>query len=317
MIYLAALIMSRENSNINIYTILILAMICWGLSFIWYKQAIELFKPITIASHRLLLSTPLLVIVSLLLKRLKKIQKKDIPIFLLIGFLEPFLYSIGESFSMQYLSSTVASIIIATIPIFTFVTASIFLKEKLTGKNYIGMFISVVGVLCVVFAEFDGLEATGKGIALLFISVGAAIVYGMVIKRIASKYNPLSVVTYQNLVATIFFIPIFFIVDFRDINYSTLEFKMFLPIIYLAVFASTLGYVGFIQGIRKLGVAKATVFANFIPVVTAIAAFFILDEKLLELKIIGIVIATGGLILSQHSKKGKGKAEEIIVDELY
>lgn len=293
-------------------------MIFWGLSFIWYKQALANFRPITVVLFRLLFSLPVLVVAALQLKRLKKIRKEDVLVFMLLGFLEPFIYSIGESYGMLYVTSTVASIIIATIPIFTFIVANLFLNEKLITRNYIGMIISFVGVLGVVFSEYDGIAATGKGIALIFISVTAAVLYGLVIKRVSSKYNPLSVVTYQNLVAAIFFIPVFFIVDFKSFVVSHFTFKMFLPLIYLAVFASTIAYIGLVQGIRTLGVAKATVFANFIPVFTAFFAFIILREDLSLLKIGGIIIAVVGLVLTQKSKKDSAKKqEEIVVNELY
>lgn len=293
-------------------------MIFWGLSFIWYKQALQNFNPITVVFFRLLISVPLLLFSALQLKRLKKIRKEDFPTFLLLAFLEPFIYSIGESYGIQYVTSTVASILIATIPLFTFIVANLFLNEKLTRRNFIGMIISFLGVLGVVFSEYDGLEATGKGIALIFISVTSAVIYGLVIKRVSSKYNPLSVVTYQNLIAAIYFIPVFFIVDYKTFDLTQFSFKMYIPLIYLAVFASTFAYIGLVQGIRKLGVARATVFANFIPVFTAIFAFIILKESLTPLKIAGILVAVAGLLLTQQSRKEKlDKQEEIIVDELY
>lgn len=310
--------MNREKSHIDTYLFLIISMIFWGLSFIWYKQALQYFNPITVVFFRLLISIPLLLILAIQLKRLKKIQKKDFPIFLLLAFLEPFIYSIGESYGIQHVTSTVASILIATIPIFTFIVANLFLNEKLTPRNYLGMLISFLGVLGVVFAEYDGIEATGKGIALIFISVAAAVVYGLVIKKVSSKYNPLSVVTYQNLLAAIYFIPVFFMVDYNTFDLSRFTFKMFIPVIYLAVFASTFAYIGLVQGIQKLGVARATVFANFIPVFTAIFAFIILKESLSPLKIIGIIVAVTGLLLTQQSRTEKlENQEEIIVDELY
>jgi drug/metabolite transporter (DMT)-like permease len=309
--------MSKEKNTL-IYVFLVVSMVFWGLSFIWYKQALEHFRPITVAFLRLLISVPLLISASLQLKRLKKIKKEDVFVFFVLGFFEPFLYSIGESYGMLYVSSTVASILIATIPIFTFIVANIFLNEKLTIKNYIGMMISFLGVVCVVFSEYDGIYATGKGIALLIIPVSAAVIYGFVIKKVSAKYSPLSVVTYQNLVACIFFIPVFFIVDFKSFDISQLTFRMFVPVALLAVFASTIAYIGLVQGIRALGVAKATVFANFIPVFTAIFAFFILKEDLNLLKVVGIIIAVGGLILTQKSKKDSATDQEnIVVNELY
>ena len=82
-------------------------------------------------------------------------------------------------------------------------------------------------------------------------------------------------------------------------DWSGLRFKDFLPVLYLSVFASALAFLFFIEGIKKLGITKAVVFTNFIPIVTASFAFFILDEKLSWMKVGGIVITISGLFMAQ------------------
>ncbi|MBN2487130.1 MAG: DMT family transporter [Bacteroidales bacterium] len=307
---------NREHRST--YFFLTLAMIFWGLSFVWYKQALVHFGPISLVFFRLLISLPLIAVVSLSMGRLKKVFKADIPYFLLLAFFEPLAYFLGESFGMLYLSSTVASVIIATIPLFTSLVAFWFLKEKLFLHNYMGMLVSFAGVLFVVFSDRASLAATWKGILLISVAVVSAIGYGMVIKRIAGRYNSLTIVTIQNLIGAIYFLPLVFLFELKKLTAANWSFQMLLPVLYLSVFASTIAYVGFIQGVRKLGISKASIFANFIPVFTAIFAFIILKEKVSFYKIIGIVFVIAGLIMSQAVRKDEHKKpEEIIIDELY
>lgn len=310
--------MSQKLSNIITYLSLTAAMMCWGLSFVWYKQALSHFGPISLVLSRLVVSLPLVVISALLLKRLKRIEKKDIPTFALLAFLEPFLYFIGESSGMQYVSSTVASIIITTIPIFTSILAYFFLNEKMTPLNFLGVALSFMGVLFVVFADRENMQATYKGILLMLLAVFAAMGYGFVIKKIAHKYNSLTIVSTQNLFGIIYFIPIYFIFEHQDMVSKNWNFSMVKDMLYLAVFASTLAYLGFIEGLRKIGVSKATVFTNFIPVFTAIFAYILLQEPIGSYKIAGISLAICGLILSQTTRsRRKEKPEDKIVNELY
>ncbi len=284
----------------------------------WYKQALLYFKPITLVVARLILSFPLLLISGILLKRLKKVKWKDLPVFLLLAFFEPFLYFTGESYGMQYVSSTVASILIATIPLFTSVAAFFLLNEKLRLNNYLGMVISFIGVIAVILADSDRLVATWRGIGFMMIAVFSALAYGFIVKRISGKYNAITIVSVQNSVASIYFLPLLLVFDLDDILTQEWELSMFIPVIYLAFFASTLAYLGFIEGLRKLGVSKATAFTNFIPVFTAIFAFIILRESITWLKVAGISLVIFGLIMSQAVyKSSKRKSEDIIVDELY
>jgi drug/metabolite transporter (DMT)-like permease len=308
----------EDQGNFATYAFLTSAMLCWGLSFVWYKQALLYFGPISLVLGRLLVSLPLVVVSALLLKRLKKVQRKDFPVFLILAFFEPFLYFVGESAGMQYVSSTVASILIATIPLFTSIVAFFLLKEKLSKYNFIGFIVSFLGVLFVIVSDRQHMEATYKGILLMMLAVFSAIVYGFIVKRIADKYNALTIVSAQNLIGAAYFIPIYFIFEHKEMISKTWTIEMFVPLLYLAIFASTFAYIGFIQGLRKLGVSKATVFTNFVPVFTAIFALIILRESLTFMKVTGILLVVGGLALTQLGKRNrKTKPEDIIVNELY
>ncbi len=312
--------MNQKKSTGIAYTYLMLvaAMLCWGLSFVWYKQALENFPPVTLVLARLLLSLPLLFISALLLKRLKKIKREDIPLFLFLAFLKPFLYFIGESLGMQYISSTVAAIVISTIPLFMVMVMLAGKREKLHLLNYLGILVSFVGVIFVVLSDRDHMVATHKGILLMMIAVFAAVGYGFVIKKAAERYNSLTIVTTQNFLGAIYFIPVYFIFDHQKV--ATIEWKInnLMPLFYLAIFASTFAYLGYIQGVRKLGVSKATVFTNFIPVFTAIFALIILGDSMNLLKVAGIVFVVSGLVLSQAGQTQKDSKPEVeIVNELY
>lgn len=276
------------------------------------------FRPVSLVLARLIISFPLLFLSGVLLKRLKKVSRRDIPIFMILAFFEPFLYFTGESMGMQFVSSTIAAILIATVPLFTSLSAFLFFREKLTFTNYAGMIISFLGVLAVILSDSSAMNATWKGIALMMVAVFSATTYGFLVKRISGRYNSISIVTIQNTIASIYFIPFFFIFDFKYIITKDWTFSMLIPVIYLSVFASTLAYLGFIQGLRVLGVSKATVFTNFIPVFTAVFAFIILGDSINLIKISGIFCVVAGLIMSQLSGKSKdNKQEEIIIDELY
>lgn len=306
-----------KKPPIFVYLALLFSMICWGLSFVWYKQAQEFFAPITLVLFRLLISVPLLVTASIVLRRFKKISRKDFPYFLTLAFFEPFAYFMSETFGIQYVSPTVAAILISTVPIFTSIVAYLFYNEKLSLMNYFGVLLSFAGAFAVILSDKNKMEASGLGIALMLTAVFSALVYGFLVKKIASKYNPLTIVTVQNSIAALYFAPIFFLFEYKELNFAQLSIGNFMPVIYLSVFASTFAYIGFIQGLRVLGLAKATVFANFIPVCTAIFAFLILGDNLGWVKLGGVGLVVLGLLFSQGNKNKSKKTKEIIVDELY
>ena len=292
----------KSGSNFKVYVALIISMIIWGLSFIWYKQAYISFLPATVIVFRLFISSPLLLLSAFMLRRLKWPDKKDIKYFLLLAFFEPFLYFVGESYGMLYVSSTLASILIATIPIITPLAGYFFFKERLKINNYFGMFLSFIGVVLVVYVEGRLGEAQWSGIFLILLAVFSTVGYTSILKKISEKYNALSILWLQNLIGGIYFLPLFLFTELKSIAWDTLSFNDFIPILYLAIFASSLAFLFFIQGNRKLGMTRAVVFVNFIPIVTAIFAVYILHEKLPWLKGIGILVTILGLFMSQKNR---------------
>lgn len=278
---------------------LIVAMVFWGMSFIWYKQAYPEFKPVTVILFRLLLSFPLLIGFSKLIKRLNRLKRKDIKLFLLIALFEPFLYFMGESHGLLYVSSTLASILIATVPLFAPFFGYYFYKEKLSVNNYLGILISFAGVVTIVYVDGKLGNAPWYGILLIMLAVLSTQGYAIALKKLLENYNALTIVSYQNLIGTFYFIPVFLAFDLKEFIDSTYTWKDFMPVLYLSFFASTVAFIFFVQGIKNLGISKAIVFTNFIPIVTAIFAIPLLGENLTFVKLLGILATITGLLFSQ------------------
>ena len=78
---------------------------------------------------------------------------------------------------------------------------------------------------------------------------------------------------------------------------------MWFCIIMLAVFCSTLAFIFYILAVKRIGVAKSSVFTNLIPIITALISYFLLDEKFTPLKIAGIIIVILGLVLTQRLRR--------------
>lgn len=298
-----------------VYLSAILAMVFWAFSFIWYKEVLVAYKPISLVLMRLIISSVLLIAVTASLGRLNRIKKKDIKTFILMSFLSPFLYFLGESYGVSYMPSTVAAVIIATIPLFSPIGAYYYLNERISIMNFLGIVVSVVGVGLVVFHKGLNLsEVHPIGIAFMLLAVVSALGYSVIVKKLADRYNVFSIVAYQNLIGIFFFLPLFFLLDFKQFIQVVPTWDVIKPLLSLGVFASTFAFIFFTYAIKNLGISKANIFTNAIPVLTAILAFFILNEEITPVKMAGILVVVLGLFLSQLRRgmfKGLFKKREI------
>jgi Permeases of the drug/metabolite transporter (DMT) superfamily len=286
----------------KIYIQAIIANIFWGFSFVWTDIVLKAnIPPITLVSARMVIATILLGIWAKYTGNLQKIKYKHLKYFLGLAICEPFLYFLCETYGQTMVSPTVASVIVATIPLFTPIVGFLILKEKIGKATIIGIIVSMIGVLTVVFVGSHDLSGQFIGAILIFGAVIAALGYAVFVKYIVSRYNATTLVFYQNLIGLLFFTPCFFIVDFSHLGDMKLTFAAVSSIIQLSVFASVIAFIFYSRAVKELGVTKAGVFCYIIPVLTALFAFFMVDEKLVILQWIGMIVVIFGLFISQFA----------------
>lgn len=281
----------------------ILSMIFWSFSFVWVKIVYEAYGPLTTVLFRLLISSGSLLIFTLATRRLQKIQPGDLKLFFLLAFFEPFLYFMGESYGLKYVSSTIASVIVATIPLFTPIVAWYIYKERLSRTNLLGLVITFIGVSLVVFDTSFNFTASPLGVSLEFFAVLGAIGYASVLNGISHRYNTFTIITYQNLIGAIYFLPLWLSLELKDFCQVPFHAEAFMAIVKLSIFASTFAFILFTYSVRNLGLNKSNIFINIIPVFVAIFAYFILGDQLNVLQMIGIAIVISGLFLVQLNWK--------------
>ena len=274
-------------------------MIFWSFSFIWFKVANKTFHPITIVFIRLLFSSILMTTFLVVTKNYMKIKKTDRKLFLMLALFEPFFYFLGESFGLTYVSATVCSVLISTIPVFATIGAWLIFKEKLKAINYAGIIMSFIGVVVFILNSDGSMSFNIRGLGLLTLAVLSAVGYSLTLSRLVGTYSPVYIVNVQNLIGAMLFLPLFLIFDYKHFISTPFTFNMFKPIIELSIFASCGAFILFAYSVRKMGITRANVFSNIIPVFTALFSFVLMGEKLTIQNVIGMSIVIAGLFMSQ------------------
>lgn len=297
--------MKNRGEAVIVYGSIISAVIFWGFSFIWTNSLLKQnFPPIALVFFRMLFAAILLFIVSLAARKIERVHKKDFGWFLLLVLLEPFIYFIGETFGLQIVNSpTLGSIIIATIPIFALIPGMLVYKEKITAINVIGVFVTLPGILLVVFDKGAISVDHYWGIFLLFIAVFAAVGYSVVVKRLARTYNSYTIATYQHILGALYFLPLFLIYDYYTFSVSMFTPQVLQPLLFLAILCSCTAFILFINSIKALGIARANIFTTLVPAISAFGAYMLGQESLNLMKIAGITIVIAGVIVAQREKK--------------
>ncbi len=301
----------KQISNHKIltaYIAIIFSMIFWGISFVWTKELLNNNFPVfLILTIRLFISSLLMLATFLLLHKLEKIQKRDIYKFLLLAFFEPFLYFIGENFSMHYVDASFAAIMIALLPIVNPIALYIFNKENIGWNLLFGVIISIIGITIMSINPAGQITISWQGVLLLLLAVFAGAGYTIILSRLIHKYSPITITTYQNIIGIFYFLPCLLVFDLDKIHSVAWSSEAIISLILLAVFCSSGAFMLYSYGAKIISVLKVSVFTNAIPVVTIIVAVILGQEQFSIPKILGIVIVVLGLLLTQFGFNKKKK----------
>ena len=293
-------------------------MLIWAGAGIAVKQALLLVSPLTLIVLRFSLAVVLMLIIGLIFRNnqiigLQRVERQHLPLFLLGGLLQPFLYFIFETYTYQsFTSPTIAEALLSTQPILAPLFAFVLLREQVTRYNIIGILISTAGMLLLLLTGADNFTLGNPwGVLLAILTVSCSVGYSVVLRRIPTHYSSLTIVFYVQTISLILFYllwgggqlihptPIFNIDDLCLQNTA----KPILSIVYLALFASVAAFILFCFTVRYIGVTRANIFNNVRPVFTAVLMFIIFSEQLPISKWIGIVVIIIGLFISQKQIK--------------
>ena len=301
------------------YIAILTAMLIWAGAGIAVKEALLVFTPLTLIVLRFTLAVLLMVAIGLIFRQneilgLQCAEKKDIPLFILGGLFQPFLYFIFETYTYDsFASPTIAEAMLSTQPVLAPIFAFALLRERITRYNIIGILISTIGMLMLLLVGSDSFALGNSwGILLAFLTVSMSVSYSIILRRIPSHYSPLSIVFYvQSFSLVLFYIlwgGAWAFTPFQPLEpLELLEplqlLKPALSVLYLAIFASVVAFVLFCYTVRKIGVTRANVFNNVRPVFTALMMLVFFCEELPLWKWIGIIFIIIGLFISQKHRK--------------
>ena len=254
---------------------LIVSMIIWSVSGIAIKHALVVLPPFTMIVLRFVPSVLLMFLIGILCRNhslfgLQRMELKDLPLFLIAGFCQPFLYYLLETFTYDALNSpTIAETLLSTSPLLSPIFAVVLLRERVTRNNIIGILISTLGVFTLtLIGGSDYSIGNYWGVLLAFAAVSAAVIDSIMMRKVPEKYSPLSFIFYAQLISLLFFIPIWFC-----------------------------------YGLRQVGVTQANAFNNIRPAFTALWMILFFGEQLPVAKWIGMGLIIFGLFVCQKKEK--------------
>lgn len=290
------------RSKSIVYLLSSIAIFLWGMSYIWSSKLVQLGIPIEFFVFVRIFAAGLLLLgFNLISGQDIRIRKKDLGKFLLLAMFEPLIYFVFETYGIKLTESpTYSSLVIATTPIVSVVAGVVFFNERVNFLNIFGILVCLGGLFMVTVCASTVGPYFLWGILLLVVAVFAEVAHASYTKALAETYTPQVIVMYQFLFGAVYLLPLFLTMGLKEFEFSSyISWEVMGPILFLAIFCSSIAFSLWALAIKHLGVAKSSIFLAMIPMVTAVAGFLLGHEILTKLQWLGIIVACVGLIFSQ------------------
>ena len=285
-----------------IYLKLLLTAIFWGGTFVAGRSLAQHVGPYSAAFFRFAVATLFLVFITWKVEgKLALLTKGQLLPVLLLGLTGVFFYNAFFFKGLRLIEAGRAAIIIANNPILIALFSAAIFKETLNATKATGIVISVIGAILAISKGdlrviFHG--NLGWGEVYIFLCVASWVTFSLLGKAVMSGLSPLVSITYSSLTGTILlFMPAYSEGLANCIHYSITDWW---NIFYLGFFGTVLGFVWFYEGIKKIGPTKAGLFINFVPLSAILMAFFFLDEPLTFSLLVGALLVTSGVYLTNR-----------------
>jgi len=284
------------------YLKLLLTAVFWGGTFVAGRSLAQNVGPFSAAFFRFAVASVFLVFLAWKVEgKITLIKKRQILPVLLLGLTGVFCYNLFFFKGLKLIEASRAAIIIANNPIFIALFSAIFFKEKLNTLKITGIIISVSGAI-IALSKGNVLEILqgnlGLGEFYIFLCVVSWVIFSLLGKVVMADLSPLSSVTYSSITGTILLFPPALREGLADCIYYSIS--DWWNIFYLGFFGTVLGIVWFYEGINQIGPTKAGLFINFVPISAILLAFFILGEPLTLSLLIGTILVTCGVYLTNR-----------------
>lgn len=285
-------------------------MVLWGVSFVATKIVLDHIGPIPYMGIRFLLAGTVLVIVTAIIGA----PRFSRPTHLLIAataLAEPIAYFLFESYGLRIIGATQTSLIIALIPLAVMVLAAIFLDESLHIRGIIAVFVSITGVVLLVYgADFvstDGQIAVQidpatrtLGVLLVLGAVFSAAGYITLARSLTQKHDPVRLTIVQTWWGALFFVALWQSTSPGVGTVAAMPLPVWGAILFLVFGATIAAFLLYNWALKYERAGTAALYINAIPVITAFTAWFVLGERLHPVQLAGAALVLAAVRLSSR-----------------
>lgn len=277
----------------------------WGSTYVAIRYGVQLLPPMVFVSARYLIAGPLMLALCKLRGLRLRQSARDFAFLALIGFLMLTCGNGAVVWSEQYLSSGLASLLVAVVPLYV-ALLEVFLPrgETLNARGWTGILIGFAGLVVLVSPGFrGGMHGTGGQLLGCTVALAGAFAWtcaSILSRRIVFAATAFVAAAWEMLFAGIFNTGAMFATHgYHDVHWTAAAWA---SIAWLVLFGSVIGYTAYIYLLDHVPVAKVSTYAYVNPIIAVVLGALFLHERMVPIEYAGMVAILVAVYLVTSSK---------------
>tara|TARA_B100000242_G_C43033286_1_gene481576 strand:- start:773 stop:1684 length:912 start_codon:yes stop_codon:yes gene_type:complete len=293
------------------YLLLILTTIFWSGNFIVGKLAsFHEIPPFSLNFYRWFFAGIILLPFTFKeLIRSKEYIYDNIGLFIVLGITSITIFNSVVYYSLYHTQVINGLLMISTIPVWIIFISSFLNIERTNIFQIIGVILSLFGVTAIITKIDITIIKTlqfNEGDLTMIIAMFSWAIYSALLKKKVHKVSQITLLQIVIIFGLIFLIPFYFI-ELYNGNFIKLKKSFYFTLSYVVIFPGLLAFFFWIKGISIIGANRAGIFLHLMPIIGAIMAIIILNEKFMYYHLVGSIFIIAGISLSNKKTKWKKK----------
>lgn len=263
-----------KNNKAVAYGLLVLTFFVWGSIYVASKYAMGSLPPVTIAGGRYAIAAAALL--PFYLKSGQRVEREDIKYLFLIGGVGYFASMTANALGIKLAGASTASLINSLNPVAISAMAAWILREKIQPKTILCLGLSVAGALIITRGTAAGGEL---GIVFSSLSVLLWAVASVIMRRLGSKYNAVTVTFLSALVSLVFYVPAGAADILMNRDWISLAPGAVAAVVYMGLFGTGLGGALWAKCLSMLEAGTCSLFYPLQVIFSAVLGALFLQEQ--------------------------------------
>ena len=277
-----------------------IAAILFGASVVAVRVAVQDIPPFTLAILRFGQGGFLLLLLLLIWTRdLLRIRWRDVPYLVLLGVIFFTIFPVTFNAGLRLTEASRGALMLATMPLWSVLLARVAKRERLSTRQISGVLLTFAGVGVVLTERglsFTATRLSLVGDALMLVTAVCGAVYGVLAKRMLTRYKAMTVTAYTMMFGTLLLVPAAFFEDFSSVM-ARMRPDTVMLVLFLGIFGGAIGYFLWTFALTRLSPTQVAVYANLNPMIATLLGATLLAEKLTGMFMAGFAAVLAGVLL--------------------